>query len=310
MAAPPIVYLGAFALVAACGLAVWAVAGAGGDSRNLVTTNLQRGKVTSLREIRLSRPTSERAVKPLMSWLAGLLQRATPLGAASRLERKLILAGRPTNWPLERLLAAKVVLGVVGVLLVVAQVASGKDLQTTLFMAASAALLFFAPDIVISARATERQREILFALPDTLDQMTICMEAGLAFEAAMARASHSNSGPLAQEIVHTLQEVQVGVGRREALTALANRSSVADLRHFVSAVLQAERYGVPIAGVLNDQASELRLRRRQRAEEAARKLPLKLIFPLMLFIMPPLFIIVVGPAALQLIDSLSGGVGL
>jgi tight adherence protein C len=200
--------------------------------------------------------------------------------------------------------------GLAGLALTAGQLATGKDMQTTLFMLAASVLMFFAPDIVISARATERQRNILFALPDTLDQMTICMEAGLAFEAAMARASHSNSGPLAQEMVHTLQEIQVGVGRRDALSALAKRSDVTDLRHFVTAVLQAERYGVPIARVLNDQAAELRLRRRQRAEEAARKLPLKLIFPLILFIMPPLFIIVVGPAALQLMDSLSGGLGL
>lgn len=310
MAAPPIVYLGALALTVSAVLVVWAATGQGGETRSLVTTNLQRGKLTNLREIRLTRPTSERAVEPLLSWLATLLRRATPIGAVGKLERKLVLAGRPTNWPLERLLAAKVMFGLAGLALTAGQVATGKDMQTTLFMLAASVLMFFAPDIVISARATERQRNILFALPDTLDQMTICMEAGLAFEAAMARASHSNSGPLAQEMVHTLQEIQVGVGRRKALTALANRSSVADLRHFVTAVLQAERYGVPISRVLNDQAAELRLRRRQRAEEAARKLPLKLIFPLILFIMPPLFIIVVGPAALQLMDSLSGGLGL
>ncbi|HSK90704.1 MAG TPA: type II secretion system F family protein, partial [Euzebyales bacterium] len=140
---------------------------------------------------------------------------------------------------------------------------------------------------------------------DALDQITICMEAGLGFEAAIARASHSNAGPLAQELVRTMQEVQVGVGRSEALRMFADRNDVQDLRHFVTAVLQAEQYGVPISTVLRDQAKELRAKRRQRAEEAARKLPLKLLAPLILFIIPPLFIILIGPAAMRLIDSFS-----
>ncbi len=305
MAVPPLVYLAALALAVAFAITAYALVGLRGDARSLVATNLQRGRTTSLREIRLAQPTSERALKPMIARLAAIVRRVTPIGSLDALERKLILAGRPTAWPLERVLAAKIVLSLVGLTLALLQIIAGSALQITLLMLAFAFLLFVTPDIVLSARASERQRNILYALPDTLDQMTICMEAGLSFEAAMARASQSNDNPLAQEIVRTLQEIQVGVGRRDALNALADRSTVTDLRYFVTAILQAERYGVPIARVLNDQAAELRLKRRQRAEEAAGKLPLKLMFPLIVFILPPMFIIVIGPAALQLIDALS-----
>lgn len=302
---PPIVYLAAFAIASALALFTWALFGLSGNTRSLVTSNLARGQVSSLREITLARPTSERALQPLIAHIATAVRRITPTGSLLNLERKLVLAGRPTNWPVERVLATKVLLGAMGVTLAVLRAATGTPGGTAL-MAGLAVLLYITPDVVLSARAAERQRALLIALPDTLDQMTICMEAGLGFEAAMSRASQSNTGPLAQEIVHTLQEIQVGIGRRRALRALADRNRVVDLRHVVTAILQAEEYGVPIARVLNDQAAELRLKRRQRAEEAARKLPLKLLFPLIAFILPPMFIILVGPAAFRLIDSFAG----
>lgn len=306
MDAPLLLYLAATAIVAACGLVLLGIFGFKDDTRTLVASNLQRGELNNLREIRLARPTSERALEPIIAWLAAALRRFTPLGSIRNLERKLVLAGRPTNWPIERILATKVMFGLVGLAITTAQLVVGTGAGIVILTVLLTVLLFVTPDVVLSARAAERQRAILFALPDMLDQMTICVEAGLAFEAAMARAGQTNDGPLAQEIVHTLQEVQVGVGRREALSALAARSHVPDLRHFVTAILQAERYGVPVARVLNDQANELRLKRRQRAEEAARKLPLKLLFPLILFVLPPMFIIVIAPAILQLTDSFSG----
>lgn len=302
---PPIVYLAAFAIASALALFTWALFGLSGNTRSLVTSNLARGQVSSLREITLARPTSERTLEPLIARIATAVRRVTPTGSLLNLERKLVLAGRPTNWPVERVLATKVLLGAMGVTLAVLRAATGTPGGTAL-MAGLAVLLYITPDVVLSARAAERQRALLIALPDTLDQMTICMEAGLGFEAAMSRASQSNTGPLAQEIVHTLQEIQVGIGRRRALRALADRNRVVDLRHVVTAILQAEEYGVPVARVLNDQAAELRLKRRQRAEEAARKLPLKLLFPLIVFILPPMFIILVGPAAFRLIDSFAG----
>jgi tight adherence protein C len=301
----PLVIVGAGAISSAVTLLIWAVFGMRGGTHSLVATNLQRGELTDLREITLAKPTTERALQPLITNIAGWVRRLTPAGSLSSLERKLVLAGRPANWPLERILVTKVMLGGAGLVVLFLRLVAGGAVTTLLATVVLAVLLFMTPEIFVAARARERQREILFALPDSLDQMTICMEAGLGFESTMARASQSNTGPLAQEMVRTLQEMQVGVGRGEALRMLADRNDVPDLRHFVTAVLQAEHYGVPISHVLRDQASELRAKRRQRAEEAARKLPLKLLFPLILFILPPLFIILVGPAALRLADSFS-----
>jgi tight adherence protein C len=301
----PLVIIAAAAIATAITLLLWAVFGMRDVTRNLVATNLQRGDMTDLREITLARPTTERALQPLVAGLARWLRRLTPAGSLAGLERRLMLAGHPTNWPLERILATKVMLGGAGLVLVFLRVVSGTTTTGLLLTIALAALLFVAPEVIVAGRARERQREILLDLPDALDQMTICMEAGLGFEAAMARASQSNTGPLAQEMVRTLQEMQVGIGRGEALRSLASRNDVQDLRHFVTAVLQSEHYGVPISNVLRDQAKELRAKRRQRAEETARKLPLKMLFPLVVFILPPLFIILIGPAILRLTESFS-----
>ena len=300
---PPLVIIAAAAISSAVTLLLWALLGMRSPTRNLVATNLQRGDVTDLREITLARSTSERALQPLMAALARWVRRMTPTGTLATLERRLVLAGRPASWPLERILATKVLLGSLGFVVVLLRLLVGMTFGASVLAIIFAALLYFTPDVIVAARARERQREILYALPDALDQMTICMEAGLAFEAAMARASQAHTGPLAQELVRTLQEVQVGVGRREALRAFSDRNDVPDVRHFVTAILQAEHYGVPISHVLRNQAAELRSKRRQRAEEAARKLPLKLLFPLVLCVLPPLFIILVGPAALKLAES-------
>lgn len=300
---PPIVLVASAAISLAVTLVLSLLVGMRSRTRSLVATNLQRGDVNDLRALTLAQPTSERTVRPLIAALGTWARRTTPVGSVLAIDRKLVLAGRPTAWPLEGVLAAKVAMGSLGLLLAVVFVSRSPGTQTLVLMGVFAVLLYFTPDVVLAARAAERQRSILYSLPDSLDQMTICMEAGLGFEAAIVRASRSNAGPLAQELIRTLQEIQVGIGRRQALRNLADRSTVADLRHFVTAVLQAEHYGVPIADVLRSQAADLRMKRRQRAEETARKLPLKLLFPLILFILPPLFIVLVGPAALSLIDA-------
>jgi tight adherence protein C len=164
---------------------------------------------------------------------------------------------------------------------------------------------FLAPDVFLRMRASSRQEQVLAALPDTLDLMTITVEAGLALESAMVRAGRSGKGPLAEELTRTMQEMQAGVPRIEALRHLAARCDVEDLTSFTSAVAQAERFGVPIARVLRVQSGELREKRRQRAEEAAMKLPTKVILPLALCILPAMMILVVGPSVIQIGRSLS-----
>jgi len=165
------------------------------------------------------------------------------------------------------------------------------------------AVAYMAPDLVLYGRGQERQAAIGLELPDTLDQMMIAVEAGLGFEAAMARAGENGKGPLAQELVRTLQDMRVGLSRKEAYRALGERTSVPDLRTFVRSVIQADAYGISISGVLRTQAQEMRLKRRQRAEEKAMQIPVKVLFPLMLCILPVLFIAVLGPTVLSIAAS-------
>lgn len=157
----------------------------------------------------------------------------------------------------------------------------------------------------MSSRSQERNDEIQLELADTLDQMTIAVEAGLGFDAAMARAGRNGTGPLAQELIRTLQEIQVGQLRRTAYESLALRTDVPDLRRFVRAIIQADAYGISVADVLRTQAAEMRLKRRQRAEEKAQQVPVKVIFPLLTCILPVLFIVLLGPTAINMMEAFS-----
>jgi tight adherence protein C len=166
-------------------------------------------------------------------------------------------------------------------------------------------LAYFVPDLLIYSRGQERQKKIQLELPNTLDQMLIAVEAGLGFESAMARAGQNGKGPLAEELIRTLQDMQVGRSRRDSYLALAERSNVQDLRTFVRAVVQADAYGIAIAKVLKAQAKEMRVKRRQRAEQKAMKLPVLVLFPLLLFIFPVIFIVILGPAVINIIEAFS-----
>jgi tight adherence protein C len=176
---------------------------------------------------------------------------------------------------------------------------------TVLLAAVVTVVFYFVPELLLHSRGQERQQAIGLELADTLDQMTIAVEAGLGFESAMARAGKNGKGPLAEELVRTLQDIAVGQPRREAYLALAERTGAPDLRRFIRAVVQADAYGVSIADVLRTQAQEMRLKRRQRAEEKAMQIPVKVIFPLILCILPTLFIVLLGPAVMDIIGVFS-----
>ncbi|WP_415857355.1 type II secretion system F family protein, partial [Sinomonas sp. G460-2] len=165
---------------------------------------------------------------------------------------------------------------------------------------------YMLPDLMLLSRGMERQKTIQTDLPNTLDQLLISVEAGLGFEAALARASSTGRGPLAEELVRTLQDMQVGRSRREAYLGLAERTTASEVRSFVQAIVQADAYGIAIARVLRVQAKAMRVRRRQRAEQQAMKLPVKVLFPLLFFIFPVLFIAILGPAVINTIATLSG----
>ncbi|MGY1841688.1 MULTISPECIES: type II secretion system F family protein [unclassified Modestobacter] len=237
---------------------------------------------------------------------AGLARALTPRGTAARLNRLAGTAGRPAAWPLPRLIAAKLVLAAVAAGLGVVVVSGRPGLLPGLLAVAVTGVSYFVPELLLYSRGQERQQAISLELADTLDQMTIAVEAGLGFESAMARAGKNGTGPLAEELVRTLQDIAVGQPRRDAYLALAERTAVPDLRRFIRAVVQADQYGVSIADVLRTQAQEMRLKRRQRAEEKAMQIPVKVIFPLILCILPTLFIVLLGPAVMDIVAAFSG----
>ena len=233
-------------------------------------------------------------------------RRLTPASYVQKLDHLLSLAGRPANLPLGRVLAAKPALGVVGGLLGFYISSAGTTPIIKLVGVLVLFLGYFIPDLLLYSKGQERQKAMQLELANTLDQMLISVEAGLGFEGAMARAGENGKGPLAEELVRTLQDMQVGRSRREAYLALAERTNVPELRSFVQAVVQADTYGIAIGRVLRVQAKVMRVKRRQRAEEKAMKLPVNILFPLLFFIFPVLFIAVLGPAVINTIETFSG----
>lgn len=233
-------------------------------------------------------------------------RRVLPAAYARMLERQIVLAGRPSTWTMSKILVAKPLF--TGVLALFALWFISLDpapfrIGIGLF---AVVLGFFVPDLLVYSRAVERQQKMELELPDTLDQMTISVEAGLGFEAAMAKAATNGNGPLAEELIRTLQDMSIGRTRRASYEALGERTTCKDLRRFVRAVIQADIYGVPIVDVLRVQAGEMRLKRRQRAEEKAMKVPVKVLFPLLFCILPVLFIVLLAPAVLHAFQAIGG----
>ncbi|WLQ06867.1 type II secretion system F family protein [Arthrobacter oryzae] len=233
-------------------------------------------------------------------------RRITPAAYVRKLDQMLSLAGRPASIPLGRLLAAKPALGLAGALFGLFLGTSGSNPVLKLLGLVVFLFGYFIPDLLLLSKGQERQKAIQLELANTLDQMLISVEAGLGFEGAMARAGQNGTGPLAEELVRTLQDMQVGRSRRESYLGLAQRTSAPELRSFVQAVVQADAYGIAISRVLRVQAKVMRVKRRQRAEEKAMKLPVKVLFPLLFFIFPVLFIAILGPTAIRAITAFSG----
>ena len=273
-----------------------------GSSR--VTRNLTAGLADGgdLRGLVLSQSPSQRLLRPFVRVLATGARRISPTGMAASLERRVEISG--VRWSMERVFAVKLCLGVLfgGAGLVWAL--ADRSLLSLFMAILASAVGYFGPDSLLARKARARQLAITHSLPDTLDQLTICVEAGLGFDAALARSVQSGRGPLAAEISRTLQELRMGIPRTEALENLIERTAVPELRQFVHALTQAEIYGVPIANVLRAQAADQRERRRFKAEEQAMKLPVKVIFPLVFCILPAMFVVILGPAGIDLARGL------
>jgi len=246
------------------------------------------------------------AVPARRSLFEAIGRRLIPARYVAFLDRLLALAGRPVSMPLGKVLASKLALGLVALALGAYLIAVA---STPMMKLAGIFVLFlgyFIPDLMLYSKGLERQKVIQLELANTLDQMLISVEAGLGFEGAMARAGENGKGPLAEELVRTLQDMQVGRSRRESYLALAERTNIPELRSFVQAIVQADTYGIAISRVLRVQAKVMRVKRRQRAEEKAMKLPVMILFPLLFFIFPVLFIAILGPAVINAVVTFSG----
>jgi len=251
------------------------------------------------------RPAAAGSALSTSGQFAALSLKITPKGYTVWLDKQLAGAGRPKDWPLGRVIMVKPLLALAGAVMGVFLVAGSPTAVNVVLMLGVTALAYFVPDILIRNNAQKRREKIKLELPDTLDQMLISVQAGLGFETAMARAGQNGTGPLADELIRTLQDIQVGRSRKDAYLAMAQRVDVADLRSFVRAVVQADAYGIAIANVLNSQAKDMRVKRRQRAEEHAMKMPVKMLFPLIFTILPTLFIVLLGPTVLSILEVFS-----
>jgi tight adherence protein C len=294
MSIPPLVLAAAGAVALAVPLLGWAVLARPDPVARQSRDNLVRG-------IHLPAAGGEPRTRPGAA--AGLVRALTPRGTVARLNRLAGTAGRPAAWPVPRLVAAKLVLAAVAGGLTLLVFLADPRLLMGLLGVVVTTVAYMVPELLLYSRGQERRQAIGLELADTLDQMTIAVEAGLGFESAMARAAANGKGPLAEELTRTLQDIAVGQPRRDAYLALAERTAVPDLARFIRAVVQADAYGVSIADVLRTQAQEMRLKRRQRAEEKAMQIPVKVIFPLILCILPTLFIVLLGPAALDMAQA-------
>jgi tight adherence protein C len=256
-------------------------------------------------ETKASPPLFERAFRPLLARAEVLARRFTPADLRARVAHKLALAGSPDNWDADKLMAVRL-LGGVGAPLVVLLLSlpgDGGGMGTFALLGLSVFVGAQGPDIVLTRKAQTRQAEIRATLPDTIDLLTISVEAGLGFDAALHQVVHKVPGELSAEITRTMQEMQVGASRAEAFRNLADRSDVDELRSFVIAMTQADAFGISVSKVLRAQSKEMRTKRRQRAEEQAMKLPVKLLFPLIFCVLPTLFIVILGPGIIRMIAS-------
>ena len=262
--------------------------------------------IANLRNEQLRRSALERLVLPFAGKVISSITRLTPLDLYGRVNRLIVLAGNPPALTAERIVAFKIVFAIVG--LVVGLMLSPLLPFTGFLLKVGTVVLFTLigytlPSATVAARASKRQKEIRKALSDTMDLLTISVEAGLGFDAALGQVVRNVPGPLSEEISRMLQEMQIGVTRTEALRHLTDRTEVSELDGFVLSMIQADKYGVGIAKVLRAQALELRQKRRQRAEETAQKVPLKLLFPTIFMLLPALFIVILGPGVIKIYEA-------
>ena len=272
---------------------------------------ISSGEQITLEEIELSQPITERILVPIVQKIGEITEKFTPQNAIEQVEVQLELAGNPpgidpTIFWASRFIAA---IGVGGILLFVFSMGSmdwswGKKLLAT---GVFSVIGYFMPQLLLQSKINTRQDMIRKSMPDALDLLTICVQAGLGFDAAMSRVAEKWEDELAEEFDRCLREIQLGNVRRVALRNMADRIGIIEMTSFVAAIIQSEQLGVSMSKVLRIQSDQMRTRRRQIAEEKAQQAPVKMLFPMALLIFPSIMIILLGPAGLQLKDSALAG---
>jgi tight adherence protein C len=260
--------------------------------------------IVGARDEELAKPLAQRTVGPVVIKISGFFKRFTPVGYLEKTEYKLLLAGNPGNLDAPAFVVIKLLTTAVGLIGAFFLVGYGSDtIQRIALFGLPIVLGWFGPTAWLQRKIDERREAMLRSLPDILDLLVISVEAGLGFDSALARVVATVPGPLSEEFFRMLQETRVGVSRKDAMRHLMDRTDLDELRSFILAMIQAEAFGVTIARVLRVQADEMRVKRRQRAQEKAFAAPVKLVFPLVFCIFPALFIVLLGPAAIQIADA-------
>ena len=271
-----------------------------GPSREQERLQTYGSRPLTLTEMELSRPFSDRVVAPLLRNISAFFGRFTPQSNIDEMRRKLDIAGNPNNWSSADFLGVRGLAAVITAVLTLAILLLLRLplLQVILFTAIGSFLGFYLPMFWLSQKIRQRKHDIQKALSDALDLLTICTEAGQGFDAAMAKVAEKWDNELSHAFARVNAEVRLGKVRREALRDMANRADVPNLTNFIAAVIQADQLGVSMAKILRIQSEQMRVKRRQHAEELAAKAPVKMMFPLVFLIFPSIMIILLGPAVL------------
>jgi tight adherence protein C len=279
-------------------------------SRSLAAVQAIRAAPASLTS-ELNQPFGERVITPTLARFTRLGRRLAPSDQVQQIRYRLELAGNPPSWDPDRVVAFKMLGLFAGLVIGLAlSLVLGVALLTALGLTVAFTLVgFFSPNMALYQLGYNRREQLRRELPDALDLLTISVEAGLAFDAALSQVARNTTGPLAEEFFRVLQEMQIGLSRADAMRALGERTELTELRAFVTAMVQADSFGIHIAQVLRVQAAEMRTKRSQRAEELAQKVPVKILFPLIFCILPSLFVVILGPAAISIFHSFSGRLG-
>lgn len=281
------------------------------DERVVVRESLRQldgYEVENQRDQELLDPLKDRAIKPLLETMSGLGRRFTPVGYVDKVKQKFIYAGETSPQAVDRFLALRVasIIGAVVAFFAIMVLGLGpfEGVMRTAVGGLLIAACLLGPDSILNRKVEERQLEIERSLPDILDLLTISVEAGLGFDQAVDRVISSVPGPLSDEFSRMLGETRAGASRADAMRALDERCGVPDLRAFIMAVIQADAFGISIGRVLRGQADEMRIKRRQRAQEKAQKAPVKMLIPMVFCIFPSIFVVILGPAMISIMESL------